>query len=452
VNIEVVFFGPANAHTTYSLALVFARWAGWPLQTQIVESTIASHHNVTVGGVPFGCVAANVMEREKVTLQLLQHCFCPVNVAAMRGLNGKRLIEVCGSKMADLDRHALTAIFYLVSGEGEVTSSVRDRHNRFPSEASLLRHWGVLDLPVADILAEYLQDRVRASLLGLPPIQAAEPVKVSHDVDVPFKLAFKHLSDLPRLIAGDWLHRRRFDSAWSTLRDWLAVRQGDFERDPYNCFERILAGHDRAGRHADFYFISGHTGGRIDGDYSLDDEPIRSLINEVTRRGHRVGLHPSYCASTSADALNVERKRLDKVMYELDISVPLDAVRTHYLRFDPLQTPALLQQAGFTEDSSVAFADAAGFRRGTCRSFPLWDWERGCALNLVEKPLIAMDVSLLAPHYEGLDHDAAASRIDTLKSECQRHGGTFSLLWHNNNFNSESDFELYEYADSRIMP
>lgn len=452
MNIEVNFGGTVCDRTNYTLSLVLERWAGWPLKIKIVENTIACRHSLTIGHVSYGCVANDSMERAKVTVQLLQHYFSPANVVAMRGAGGKRLIELCGRHTAELDRHTLTAIFYLVSGEDEVTSSVRDRHNRFPSEASLLRRSGVLDLPVADILAEYLQDRVRSSFPELPPIKAAEPVIISHDVDVPFKLAFKHLSDLPRLIAGDLLHRRRFDSVWSTPRDWLAVRSGKLARDPYNCFERILAGHDREGRKADFFFIAGHTGGRIDGDYALDDEPIRYLIREVVRRGHRVGLHPSYCASVSLDTLNSEKAQLETVLHELEIAESLETVRTHYLRFDPFRTPALLQQAGFTEDSSLAFADAAGFRRGTCRSFPLWDWERDCALDLIEKPLIAMEVSLLAPHYEGLDHDGAASRIDTLRSECQRHGGTFSLLWHNNNFNSESDIELYEYAARRIVP
>jgi hypothetical protein len=433
--------GPPDARTAYAVSLAFERWAAWPLQS-VVNASCAPPIAV-VGAATFGTVAPEASVRARITEQLLTDHFGPVRRAALRGGHHGRLIEHADDKMA-LDRDALTAIFHLVSGEDEVSSAVRDSHERFPSDASLLQRHGVLDLPVADLLAEYLQDRVRAHHPGLPVAAPANPVVVSHDIDAPFKLAFKTAAELPRLIVGDVVRRRRLDSLWRTPLTWRVVRAGHLHRDPFNCFDRILAGHRKAGRQADFFFIAGHTGGRIDGDYTLDDAPIRTLLTSAARGGHRIGLHPSYHASIRADDLATERHKLAATMKSLGLSDDLRAVRTHYLRFDPLRTPGLLQRAGFEEDSSLSFADAAGFRRATCRTFPLWSHETGHALDLIEKPLIAMDASLI--RYEGLSHEAAAARIDTLRAECSRHGGTFSLLWHNNYFTDERDFELYEYA------
>lgn len=441
MSLKVAAAALLDRRTAFAVSLVFERWAAWPLQR--IEDARCADGTVVIGSASFGAVAGEAAARAGITERLLKTHFGPAQAAALRGSQKGRLIEQA-IDMPLLDRDALTVIFHLISGEDEVLSPSRDAHERFPSDASVLHRHGVLDLPVADLLAEYLQDRIRATQPGLPFAAPAQAVVVSHDIDAPFKLAFKRASELPRLIAGDVLRRGRIDSLVRTPLTWHAVRGGQLRRDPFNCFDRLLAGHKKAGRQAEFFFIAGHTGGRIDGDYTLNDAPIRALLAAAANDGHRIGLHPSYHASMRATDLATERQNLAAALTALGVTDELLAVRTHYLRFDPMRTPNLLEDAGFDEDSSLSFADAAGFRRATCRTFPLWSHETGQALNLIEKPLIAMDASLV--RYEGLSHDAAAARIDTLRIECSRHGGTFSLLWHNNYLTDERDFALYEYA------
>ncbi|MDE2427345.1 MAG: polysaccharide deacetylase family protein [Burkholderiales bacterium] len=445
MKLDITNFDSLDQRTTYVLKLIFERWTGWELGNFYSSDLSSWSDSVQIGNLSFGKVMIDSSERRKVTEHLISSLFSASSSTGVRGLNGKKLSEVCEDTAA-LDRDALTVIFFLISGEDEISNVKRDKHNRFPSDASLLFRNGILDLPVVDLLAEYLQNKVMADIPRLELNSPADRIRVSHDVDVPFKLAFKSLIDVPRVIAGDAYRRRNFSSIWRTPLDWMAVKSGRLERDPFNCFHRLLEGHDRAGRRADFFFIAGHTGGRIDGDYTLNDTPVRTLLKEISCRGHQVGLHPSYFASVDQKVLTSEKDELERTMHNLGIGIPLDSVRTHYLRFDPAVTPMVLKNCGFSTDSSLAFADFAGFRRGTCRSFPLWDWQSDEEIGLIENPLIAMEVSLLASHYEGLNHEEAASRIDTLREECQRHRGTFSLLWHNNNFNSEKDFELYEYA------
>jgi len=64
-------------------------------------------------------------------------------------------------------------------------------------------------------------------------------------------------------------------------------------------------------------------------------------------------------------------------------------------------------------------------------------------LRLRERPLIAMDVTLLAPQYMALRPEQALEWIERLSSICRCFGGTFALLWHNSSLIESWQRELY---------
>jgi hypothetical protein len=55
-----------------------------------------------------------------------------------------------------------------------------------------------------------------------------------------------------------------------------------------------------------------------------------------------------------------------------------------------------------------------------------------------------MEVSLL--DHAGLGREAAAVRLRELKARCLRHGGDFTLLWHNSRLVSPRERRLYQEA------
>ena len=60
-------------------------------------------------------------------------------------------------------------------------------------------------------------------------------------------------------------------------------------------------------------------------------------------------------------------------------------------------------------------------------------------MNLIEKPLIVMETSLLHSKYLGLSMEQAQIVIFDLMEKCKKYYGTFSILWHNSYFeNGES--------------
>lgn len=56
-----------------------------------------------------------------------------------------------------------------------------------------------------------------------------------------------------------------------------------------------------------------------------------------------------------------------------------------------------------------------------------------------------MECSVIAVRYLGLGYsDQALDLMLTLKRWALRHGGDFTLLWHNSHFNHPKDWEFYQ--------
>ena len=91
----------------------------------------------------------------------------------------------------------------------------------------------------------------------------------------------------------------------------------------------------------------------------------------------------------------------------------------------------------------MGYADRVGFRAGTCFEYPAYDILNDRPLGIRFKPLIAMEVSLISNKYMGLDRKNTLKKCLELKRICKLFGGKFSLLWHNNNLDTQDKKELY---------
>ncbi len=117
----------------------------------------------------------------------------------------------------------------------------------------------------------------------------------------------------------------------------------------------------------------------------------------------------------------------------------------HYLRWEHPTTLRALNDAGMAYDSSLGYADWPGFRSGTCFEYPAFDPVVYEPLSLRIRPLIAMDTTILEPHYLGLGTgESAEQKLELLKRSCQAVGGCFTLLWHNCQFEKQAERELYQ--------
>ena len=84
-------------------------------------------------------------------------------------------------------------------------------------------------------------------------------------------------------------------------------------------------------------------------------------------------------------------------------------------------------------DSTLCYADNAGFRCGTCYEFSVFNILKRKKLELKEMPLIIMDATLV--NYQGLSPLQSLTKITSILDRVKRYSGQFVILWHNSNLN-----------------
>jgi len=335
--------------------------------------------------------------------------------------------------------------FFMLSRYEEAIKSERDAYDRFPASASLAYQADFLLRPIVNEYVEILW----ACMKRLWPQLERKPrhfrMLVSHDVDLPFEYLFLPPSRLLRRMAGDILKRHHPTKALKLLRDWIKVRGlNDMTADPYYTFDAIMDISESHGLTSAFYFITDHSAGSIDGLYTMEHPEIRRLLRKIHARGHEIGLHTSY--NTYRDqAQTVKEFEILKSSCEKEgIQQTIWGGRQHVLRWETPTTFRNLDTADLDYDTSLSFADHAGFRCGTCYEYPVYDVVNQQRLKLRERPLIAMECSVMDERYLGLGAGEKAFEVfQQLKMTCQKFNGNFTLLWHNNRFVNPAERELY---------
>jgi len=319
--------------------------------------------------------------------------------------------------------------FFLLTRYEEVVNPERDTLDRFAASSSLAAREGFFDRPVVNDYADVLWWALRRLWPASRRGGRAYRVLLSHDVDDVSTLG-RSPYVIVRSIAADILQRREAVVAWSKARAWVATQVTGrmVDGDPYDTFDFIMRTSEAAGLRSAFYFIAGRTH-PYDGRYDLEDEWVQRLMRRIHERGHEIGLHPSYNTYRDAQRTAAELRRLRDALRRTGVETEVRGGRQHYLRWRNPETWRNWADAGLQYDSTLTFADQAGFRTGSCYEYPTWDLERGQRLGLVERPLVVMEATLLS--YERLRLPVVEARMAALAATCRRYDGDFTLLWHN---------------------
>ncbi|WP_299403540.1 polysaccharide deacetylase family protein [Acaryochloris sp. IP29b_bin.148] len=336
--------------------------------------------------------------------------------------------------------------FFMLTRLEEAIRKSADQFSRFPAKASLAYQENFIDRPIVDEYVEILW----ACLQQLWPKLKRKPrnfkMHVSHDVDKPYQYIFTNVQKLIHNAVGDIVKRNNLRQSLYRVRDWTYVKYFGHMRDAFNTFEWLMTLNESYGLTGAFYFIADHTDSDKDGDYCIQHPLIRSLLRQIYQRGHEIGLHPSFNTYLDPSQTLHEFEVLRKVCSEENIQQEYWGGRQHYLRW---QTPHTFQNcfdAGLSYDSTLGFADWPGFRCGTCYEYSVFNLVTRQALNLVERPLIVMECTVLDNRYMGLSRniEEAYNYICALKNTCRLFNGDFNLLWHNHRFKDLIERDLYQ--------
>ncbi len=333
--------------------------------------------------------------------------------------------------------------FFMLSRYEEIIKLDRDERDRFPATASLAYQEGFLDRPIIDEYVEVLWAVMTSLWPGLERKKHEGGIFVTCDVDSLYQMVSPYA--MVRGLAADLLKRGNPKTAIKNLHTRLRARRGDFSGDPYlESIDWMMDVNERAGNRVAFYFIAERTH-PLDGHYNLDEPIVRSLLRRIHERGHEIGIHPGYNTYRHPEAMARSATRLRRVLEEEGIEQPRIGGRQHYLRWESPTTARLWDENGLDYDSTLSFADRAGFRCGTCFEFPMFDAVRQRPLRLRERPLIVMECSVIAERYLGLGYsDEALAMMQDYQDICHQMGGKFTLLWHNSHFTTREDQHFYQ--------
>ena len=318
----------------------------------------------------------------------------------------------------------LAGIFYCLSLYAEYREQPRDAHDRVLAADSPLVARGLALTPVADRLALALATQLwrAAGYIGAPAF-VREEVRGSIDIDAPTAIAgkpwIKRQTSRLRSLIYDVRHERPF----SLLR--LSERTSDAEtQDPFDTFDYIEAQHRERQLGLDYFSLVGY-GTALDPAWPRGHSAWEPFWRKLDPDA-RLGIHPSYWSSERPELLKDEVRILtEATRREVTIS------RQHYLRLRLPDTFRTLISAGITEDHSLMWAESAGFRTGSARSFPWYDLRAEETTQLVLFPPHAMDVT--ARYYGGLSPKQAVQSWRTIAGEARISGSALRSIWHNSN-------------------
>jgi peptidoglycan/xylan/chitin deacetylase (PgdA/CDA1 family) len=339
-------------------------------------------------------------------------------------------------------------VFWFLTRYEELVGPEQDAHGRFPITAGLAAREGFVDRPVVDDCVRLVAAAIRLLWPDLEPATRPFRLRLTHDIDQPFAAWGRPVATVARGVAGDLVRRHDPRLAARRTRALLDARRGRIDRDPLATFDFIMDVSERHGLRSTFYFMAGTDPEGVDVRYRITDPPFAPILRRIHDRGHEIGLHGGYGTYLSQQALGDELAALRESCRAVGVDQPAWGIRQHFLRLRYPDSPRIHEALGFAHDSTVGFAERIGFRAGTGREYPLFDAEAGRAFGIRERPLVAMDTTLI--EYMALAPDAAAEQVIEIVDSSRRAGSDAVILVHNDRLASDRARSWYRDLVARL--
>lgn len=321
----------------------------------------------------------------------------------------------------------------MLSRYEETLTTVHDKHGRYLRSLSAAARNHFEQRPILDEYGIAFEQAIRRLLPGWRPEGRKFRVKLSHDIDrigLPFDL---------KAALGHTLIRH---NPMLTLRDTLG-KIVHLMPSYLECVNRLARLSTVYGLDSAIYWKASDRG-PYDSGYDLANPRVASVMQQLSESGIEQGFHPGYDTFRSPRKLQEELERFQKAT-----GIQHPGGRQHYLRWCP-DTWLHWEQAGLSYDSSVGYADAVGFRAGTCYPYKPWLFSENRQAALVEIPLIVMECAVA--YDMRLDPQNSRQLILEMASRCRTVGGVFTLLWHNDSLVNPIYGNIYSEVLNALSP
>ena len=344
-----------------------------------------------------------------------------------------------------LNVDVLGIIFYFLSRYEELVVTDLDAHERFPSQSSLMGRSGCLDRPLCNEYIELLWASFELLWPGIQRKTREFRVLPSHDIDHPSDYWGRSRSGRLKVALKSAARRLEILSVPRRCHEAVRYPAKGWRYDPKDTIDFILDLSESAGRESSFYYIPLDTSKQFDPGMPIEHPQVEDQWRRIHARGHKLGIHPGYMTCMNSDLFQKSVERFQSQFNKLGLKQDKLGGRHHYLRWNAEVTPSLWQEAGLDYDSTMGYADHAGFRSGTCYEYPLYDVKNRRQLSVLERPLIVMECSVIDDRYMGMGRtDRALEYMLNLKEKCKFYQGDFTILWHNQRFKIHEEIDYYK--------
>lgn len=312
-------------------------------------------------------------------------------------------------------------IFYLVSRYEEYVISERDEHGRFTANQSIAKQYNFLQIP----LVNHLCLKIKALLLRQYPQlhfpQQQFQFLPTYDIDY----AWSYLNKGVKRTVGGYA-RAFLKGNVKEIIERLQVQTGR-QTDPFYTFKTLDELHQTHQLSPVYFFLLGDYG-TFDKSISHHNTAFQQFIRN-TAAAYKIGIHPSYVSNERPQQITIEKNRLATISQQNIIRS-----RQHFLKLSLPTTYQRLLQNNITEDYTMGYATAVGFRASIATPYFWYDLANEKATALKIFPFQIMDVTL--SNYLQLNTEATKQLTQEIINNTKAVNGLFSTLWHNNTINS----------------
>lgn len=327
----------------------------------------------------------------------------------------------------DLGFDFFAASFYLLSRYEEYLPYTPDQYGRYPHEASLAYRENFLDRPLINEWLELLQEKLSRFYGNHSRFTIDDSRLTLHHS----RFSFIPTYDVDE--AFSYLHKPLWKNILGFYRDLL---QGKFEAvvergnvysgrkpDPYDTFGWLDQLHATYSLQPVYFFLTIVKRGEYDKNLPASSHSLQHLYQRLSQK-YATGLHPSWQSGTDEWLLEKELETLK----EITGARPLIS-RNHYLRFTVPHTYRRLIAAGISDDYSMAYGAANGFRASYALPFRWYDLEKETITELTIHSFCFME----AASFFSLGYSAteAGEELQYYHDIVKKVNGEFITLFHN---------------------
>ncbi len=334
---------------------------------------------------------------------------------------------VIDEKKIDCGLDIFSSAFFLLSRWEEYVIKERDVNNRFIASNSLTSKMNILHRPLVNEYVEMFWNMLKfLGYKGERKFNKPE-FSITHDIDQPLRLV--SLKMLAKTAGRDLLMFKDFLGAVLYVFIYF-INKFNNKYDPANVYDYFMDLSEQAGVKSQFYFQNAKKT-EYDWGFDVNSKLVQGIFDNIKRRGHIIGFHPSYYTYDNPELWQEEYNGLCKAT-----GVKINSGRQHYLRFEVPTTWQIWDDNNMEYDSTVGYAEKEGFRCGTCSVYSAYNILTRKKLKLKEMPLTLMELALMR-YQKNISPNEFLTRMDNLIKTTKKYGGNFVFLFHNSYFDKK---------------